>query len=97
MHSSKKQSGVCRDAIAPALICHAQRGFAQLKVLVTQNITRGTVFMPMHWGFLWGDTMEVNALTHPKVCLISLEIELKADTCKCEPTSGARSQVAHEP
>lgn len=56
----------------------SQRGFAQLKVLVTQNITRGTVFMPMHWGFLWGDNLEVNALTHPEVCPISLEPELKA-------------------
>lgn len=56
----------------------SQRGYAQLKVLVTQNITRGTVFMPMHWGFLWGDNTEVNALTHPEVCPISLEPELKA-------------------
>ena len=56
----------------------SQRGQAQLQVLVTQNITRGTVFMPMHWGFLWGNNMEVNALTHPEVCPISLEPELKA-------------------
>lgn len=34
--------------------------------------------MPMHWGFLWADNAEVNALTHPAVCPISLEPELKA-------------------
>ncbi|NEP17279.1 MAG: nitrate reductase [Leptolyngbya sp. SIO4C1] len=56
----------------------SQRGRAQLQVRVTQNITRGTVFMPMHWGFLWADSAEVNALTHPEVCPISLEPELKA-------------------
>ncbi|MEM9808018.1 MAG: nitrate reductase [Cyanobacteria bacterium P01_D01_bin.56] len=63
------------------------RGVAQLKVLVTQNITRGTVFMPMHWGFLWGDNMEVNALTHPEVCPISLEPELKACAVQVTPIS----------
>lgn len=63
----------------------SQRGHAQLKVLVTQNITRGTVFMPMHWGFLWGDNTEVNALTHPEVCPISLEPELKACAVQMTP------------
>ncbi|MEM6252066.1 MAG: nitrate reductase [Cyanobacteria bacterium P01_D01_bin.156] len=70
------------------------RSFAQLKVLVTQNITRGTVFMPMHWGFLWGDNMEVNALTHPEVCPISLEPELKA--CAVQVTPIAAPQSADE-
>ncbi|MEA5463714.1 molybdopterin oxidoreductase family protein [Leptothoe sp. PORK10 BA2] len=70
----------------------SQRGFVQLKVLVTQNITRGTVFMPMHWGFLWGDNMEVNALTHPAVCPISLEPELKA--CAVQVTPIPAPQIA---
>ncbi|MEO1592650.1 MAG: nitrate reductase, partial [Cyanobacteria bacterium J06632_22] len=64
------------------------RGFAQLKVLVTQNITRGTVFMPMHWGFLWADNAEVNALTHAEVCPISLEPELKACAVQLVPIEG---------
>ncbi|MEO0458544.1 MAG: nitrate reductase [Cyanobacteria bacterium P01_A01_bin.114] len=63
----------------------SQRGFVRLKVLVTQNITRGTVFMPMHWGFLWADDAEVNALTHPEVCPISLEPELKACAVQLTP------------
>ena len=56
----------------------SRRGFVQLPVLVTQNIAQGVVFMPMHWGALWADQAEVNALTHPEVCPISLEPELKA-------------------
>ena len=72
----------------------SQRGFAQLKVLVTQNITRGTVFMPMHWGFLWGDNMEVNALTHPEVCPISLEPELKACAVQMSPIAAPQISSA---
>lgn len=63
----------------------SRRGFAQLPILVTQNISRGTVFMPMHWGFLWADNAEVNALTHPAVCPISLEPELKACAVQLVP------------
>ncbi|MCM1983486.1 molybdopterin oxidoreductase family protein [Lyngbya confervoides] len=54
------------------------RGRARLAVKVTPAIAPGTVFMPMHWGFLWADGAEVNALTHPEACPISLEPELKA-------------------
>lgn len=54
------------------------RGRVLLEVKITQAIAPGTVFMPMHWGFLWADDAEVNALTHPEACPISLEPELKA-------------------
>ena len=54
------------------------RGKAILEVKITKAIAPGTVFMPMHWGFLWADNAEVNALTHPEACPISLEPELKA-------------------
>ena len=63
----------------------SRRGFARLPLLVTQNIRRGTVFMPMHWGFLWAENAEVNALTHPEVCPISLEPELKACAVQLTP------------
>ncbi len=56
----------------------SQRGKAHLPAKVTKAIAPGTVFMPMHWGFLWGENTEINALTHPAVCPISLEPELKA-------------------
>ena len=41
--------------------------------------------MPMHWGFLWADNAEVNALTHAAVCPISLEPELKACAIQLMP------------
>ncbi len=63
----------------------SRRGFAHLPILVTQTISRGTVFMPMHWGFLWAENAEVNALTHPEVCPISLEPELKACAVQLTP------------
>ncbi|MEM9164993.1 MAG: nitrate reductase, partial [Cyanobacteria bacterium P01_F01_bin.4] len=75
----------------------SQRGFVQLKVRVTQNITRGTVFMPMHWGFLWADNAEVNALTHPEVCPISLEPELKACAVQLLPIAAPVSQGEQRP
>ena len=36
-------------------------------------------------GFLWADNAEVNALTHPEVCPISLEPELKACAVQLVP------------
>ncbi|MEL6554443.1 MAG: nitrate reductase [Cyanobacteria bacterium J06621_11] len=63
----------------------SRRSSAKLPVLVTQNIRRGTAFMPMHWGFLWAKDAEVNAMTHPEVCPISLEPELKACAVQLVP------------
>ncbi len=63
----------------------SRRGFAHLPILVTQNICRGTVFMPMHWGFLWAENAEVNSLTHPEVCPISKQPELKACAVQLTP------------
>lgn len=61
------------------------RGYVRLKVLVTQNIRRGTLFVPMHWGSLWADQAECNALTHPESCPFSLEPELKACAVQVVP------------
>ncbi len=56
----------------------SRRGSAQFPVKVTRGIAPGTVFAPMHWGFLWADNAEVNALTHPVDCPDSRQPELKA-------------------
>lgn len=56
----------------------SRRGRAQLPVLITRAIAPGTVFVPMHWGFLWADQSEANALTHAVACPISKQPELKA-------------------
>ncbi|MEB3121833.1 MAG: nitrate reductase [Snowella sp.] len=56
----------------------SRRGRASFPVKITTAIKPGTVFVPMHWGSLWADYAEANALTHAIACPISLEPELKA-------------------
>ncbi|MGB8699024.1 MAG: nitrate reductase [Thermosynechococcaceae cyanobacterium] len=54
------------------------RGMARFPVVVTEGIAPGTVFVPMHWGSLWADQAEANALTHAAACPDSKQPELKA-------------------
>lgn len=56
----------------------SRRGMARFSVLVTGAIAPGTVFAPLHWGNLWADQAEANALTHAVSCPDSLQPELKA-------------------
>ncbi|RMG05361.1 MAG: nitrate reductase [Cyanobacteria bacterium J055] len=56
----------------------SRRGRSQFPAKVTKAITPGTVFVPMHWGLLWADNAEANALTHPESCPASSQPELKA-------------------
>ena len=70
----------------------SQRGGVRLPILVTQNIRRGTLFVPMHWGALWADNAECNALTHPERCPISLEPELKACAVAVVPLGADNAQ-----
>ena len=72
----------------------SRRGQIRLKVLVTQGIRRGTLFVPMHWGQLWADQAECNALTHPERCPISLEPELKACAVRVTPAQLGSSPPA---
>ena len=54
------------------------RGQAQFPALVTEFISPGTVFVPMHWGELWADQAEANVITHGHACPDSKQPELKA-------------------
>jgi ferredoxin-nitrate reductase len=56
----------------------SRRGSIRVPATVTANIAPGTVFVPMHWGALWADDAEANALTHSAACPSSLQPELKA-------------------
>jgi ferredoxin-nitrate reductase len=60
----------------------SRRGTARLPAKITTAIRAGTVFVPMHWGALWGHATEANALTHPEACPFSGEPELKACAVK---------------
>ena len=63
----------------------SRRGFVYCPAVVTRAIAPGTVFLPIHWGALWADQAEVNALTHPEACPDSLEPELKACAVQLAP------------
>jgi ferredoxin-nitrate reductase len=63
----------------------SRRGTARFPAKVTQAISPGTVFVPMHWGALWADKAEANALTHPESDPDSLQPELKACAVQLMP------------
>ncbi|MBJ7901300.1 MAG: molybdopterin-dependent oxidoreductase [Cyanobacteria bacterium RI_101] len=65
----------------------SRRGAAVLPIQITAAIPPGTVSMPMHWGALWADNAELNALTHPIACPISKQPELKACAVKLIKTA----------
>jgi ferredoxin-nitrate reductase len=56
----------------------SRRGTTKFPAKVTKAICPGTVFVPMHWGKLWAEDAEANALTHSEACPDSLQPELKA-------------------
>jgi len=65
----------------------SRRGFSRFPATITKAITPGTVFVPMHWGALWADKAEANALTHPESCPESQQPELKACAVQLVPIS----------
>jgi ferredoxin-nitrate reductase len=56
----------------------SRRGKAQFPAKVTKAIAPGTLFVPMHWGSLWAESAEANAMTHAASCPDSKQPELKA-------------------
>ena len=54
------------------------RGTITARATVTERIRPGTVFLPMHWGFMQEQACEANALLHEQACPISRQPELKA-------------------
>jgi len=65
----------------------SRRGKAKFPAKVTKAIAPGTVFVPMHWGALWAEQAEANALTHPEACPDSGQPELKACAVQLVPLS----------
>ncbi|BAZ28034.1 molybdopterin oxidoreductase NarB [Cylindrospermum sp. NIES-4074] len=65
----------------------SRRGQTKFPAKVTKAIAPGTVFVPMHWGFLWANDAEANTLTHPESCPDSLQPELKACAVQLIPIS----------
>jgi ferredoxin-nitrate reductase len=73
------------------------RGRAQFPAKVTEYISPGTVFVPMHWGELWANQAEANVITHGHCCPDSKQPELKACAVRLsklkEPMAQAIEQV----
>jgi ferredoxin-nitrate reductase len=67
----------------------SRRGMARFPAKLTKAIAPGTVFVPMHWGALWANQAEANALTHPEACPDSKQPELKACAVKLVPIAQA--------
>jgi ferredoxin-nitrate reductase len=65
----------------------SRRGTSRFQAKVTRAIAPGTFFVPMHWGALWADKAEANALTHPESDPDSLQPELKACAVQLVPIS----------
>ena len=45
---------------------------------IRDSIRRGSVFLPMHWGFTQEKACEANPLMHDEACPVSKQPELKA-------------------
>jgi ferredoxin-nitrate reductase len=75
----------------------SRRGQARFLAKVTEAIAPGTVFVPMHWGALWAENAEANALTHPEACPISQQPELKACAVRLTPIAVTPQTVQHSP
>ncbi|MBO9999088.1 MAG: nitrate reductase [Cyanobacteria bacterium SID2] len=71
----------------------SKRGNGRFRAKLTTSIAPGTVFVPMHWGFLWAEEAEANALTHPEACPESLQPELKACAVQVVPVTSHQSPV----
>jgi ferredoxin-nitrate reductase len=72
----------------------SRRGQVRVPAKVTSAIAPGTVFMPMHWGALWADDAEANALMHPESCPISRQPELKACAVLVSPVATPAESAA---
>jgi ferredoxin-nitrate reductase len=74
----------------------SRRGMARFPVTITKGIAPGTVFVPMHWGELWAEQAEANAMTHAAACPDSKQPELKACAVQLVPLAKLNAQAQSE-
>ncbi len=67
----------------------SRRGAVKARVLVTDRIRQGTVFLPMHWGAAQEQACEANRLMHALGCPISQQPELKAAAVHLRPSEAS--------
>ena len=74
----------------------SRRGTLTARVCVTDRIRRGSVFLPMHWGFTQSEACEANTLMHDQACPISKQPELKATAVVVAPAVSMVQPVEQE-
>ncbi|WP_216912751.1 MULTISPECIES: nitrate reductase [unclassified Synechococcus] len=71
----------------------SRRAAVTARVLVTDRIRQGTVFLPMHWGAAQEQACEANRLMHALGCPISQQPELKAAAVTLQPVAVSSTQA----
>ena len=74
----------------------SRRGHLTAKVKVTDRIRRGSVFLPMHWGFTQDKACEANTLMNDDACPVSKQPELKACAVIVAPAVSVVKPVEQE-
>ena len=67
----------------------SRRGHLTARAKITDRIRKGSLFLPMHWGFTQDQACEVNALMHDQACPVSKQPELKACAVIAAPAVSA--------
>ena len=73
----------------------SRRSSITARVSITDGIRPGTVFLPMHWGFMQDEACEANALMHETACPLSGQPELKAAAVCVAPAVSAIRPLEH--
>ncbi|MEU9808811.1 bifunctional nitrate reductase/sulfite reductase flavoprotein subunit alpha [Mycobacterium sp. NPDC050853] len=64
----------------------SRRGSAELPVIVSENVKRGSCFAPFHWNDTQGPGLTINAVTNDAVDADSLQPEFKVSAVALRPT-----------
>ena len=75
---------------------NSRRGHLTVHVKETDRIRRGTVFLPMHWGFTQTNHCETNNLMHEQSCRISKQPELKASAIIVAPVHPVNQPIEND-
>jgi ferredoxin-nitrate reductase len=68
----------------------SRRGTVQLPVRISQAVTPGMVFVPFHWGDLFGEGNAANYLTISAIGRVAKQPELKFCAVNLEKVPGAQ-------
>ncbi|HEY2022653.1 molybdopterin dinucleotide binding domain-containing protein, partial [Paraburkholderia sp.] len=74
----------------------SRRGRAILPAVVTDRVSAGSCFAPMHWNDVFGDDLCINAVTNDAVDPVSQQPELKFCAVALSPVTAARGAAARD-